>query len=483
LDSFATVTVEQVYGMVGAPSLFISYSWEDLAHKEWVATLAERLRADGVNVRLDQWLLQPGARLPHFMESAIRDSDFVLVVCTPVYKAACDSRTGGVGYEGDVLTSEILTGSNHDKFIPVLRKGNWNEAGPSWALGRWYLDLRGSPYQEAAYQRLLQALFGRFSGALPARHPDPAKLSVSRTADKTVIELSARRRSITASFLDHYVLELSGYGRGNQWLDRRIATEAVQAFRVSLLLADEVLVPAVSYFQSPLCRRIVNRYKSIFDLGVIRLIGDAHRWDEFQHNRLREYPIGSYQYDVYSTITRFRGELPTLAGSDQNTTLALHEAWANMIGPRFPDLFKPARTTGGEAAFRGQPERSVIEVPEVLGNQAFVAENIYPHLFTGNSGPLLGQLSVIICLLFFRVLNFDFSSGYIDDLVYIRRIVPGNVEFVVSYSEIVRRLRFEDELYTDFLLCRPLDLLRMKADPRVMALLSGVVTLPPPTPP
>ncbi len=468
--------------MVGHPSLFISYSWEDVEHREWVAALAERLRADGVNVRLDQWLLQPGARLPHFMESAIRDSDFVLVVCTPAYKAACDSRTGGVGYEGDVLTSEILTGSNHDKFIPVLRKGNWNEAGPSWALGRWYLDLRGTPYREAAYQRLLRALFGRFTGAAPASHPDPATLSVSQTAEKTVIELSAGRRSIIASFLDHYVLELSGYGRGNQRLDWRIAAEAVHAFRLSLLLADEVLVPAVSYFQSPLCRRIVNRYKSIFDLGVIKLIGDAHRWDEFQENRLREYSVGSYQYDVYSAITGFRGELPTLAGSDRNATLALHEEWADMIVPRFSDLFWPTRTTSGEAVFRGQSERTILEVPEILGNQAFVAENVYPHLFTGSSSQLLGQLSAIICLLFFRVLNSDFSSGYMDDLAYVRRIVPGNANFVVSYSEAVRRLRFEDELYTGFSLCRPLELLQMKADPRVRTLLNGVVTLSHPIP-
>ena len=37
------------------PKAFISYSWDDDAHKEWVRQLATRLRADGVDVTLDRW--------------------------------------------------------------------------------------------------------------------------------------------------------------------------------------------------------------------------------------------------------------------------------------------------------------------------------------------------------------------------------------------------------------------------------------------
>jgi hypothetical protein len=41
----------------------------------------------------------PGADLSQFMESRIRESRFVLLVCTPVFASKANSGVGGVGYE------------------------------------------------------------------------------------------------------------------------------------------------------------------------------------------------------------------------------------------------------------------------------------------------------------------------------------------------------------------------------------------------
>ncbi len=65
------------------PTAFISYSWDNDPHLAWVRDLASRLRSDGVDVTLDQWHAVPGDQLPKFMETAIRDNDYVLIVCTP----------------------------------------------------------------------------------------------------------------------------------------------------------------------------------------------------------------------------------------------------------------------------------------------------------------------------------------------------------------------------------------------------------------
>ncbi len=67
---------------------------------EWVRKLAERLRADGVDVTLDQWAAVPGDQLPSFMEQAVRTNHFVVIICTPRYKSRSEAREGGVGYEG-----------------------------------------------------------------------------------------------------------------------------------------------------------------------------------------------------------------------------------------------------------------------------------------------------------------------------------------------------------------------------------------------
>src|SRR5690242_3124275 len=107
------------------PKAFLSYTWEDEAHREWVRGLATQLRSDGVETILDRWHAVPGDQLPQFMETAVRTADFVLIVCTPSYKHKSDRRKGGVGYEGDIMTGEVFVSENHSKFIPVLRRGAW----------------------------------------------------------------------------------------------------------------------------------------------------------------------------------------------------------------------------------------------------------------------------------------------------------------------------------------------------------------------
>jgi len=128
------------------PKAFTSYSWDSEPHKAWVHDFAKHLRVDGVHTTLDQWHLEPGDQLPAFMERSIRESDYVLVVCTPRYAERSNARTGAVGYEGDVMTAEMLTKPNSKKFIAIYRSGpSWAEAAPSWLLGKYRVDLRGEP--------------------------------------------------------------------------------------------------------------------------------------------------------------------------------------------------------------------------------------------------------------------------------------------------------------------------------------------------
>jgi TIR domain len=168
------------------PSAFLSYSWDSEVHKAWVRDLAARLRADGVNTILDQWHTAPGDQLPCFMERAIRENDFVIIVCTPHYKERSDARRGGVGYEGDIMTAEVFTNANHRKFIPVLRRASWGESAPGWLQGKYYVDLSSEPYQEEKYEDLLLTILGQRPSAPPIgapfsttrRSPTPKSLRV-----------------------------------------------------------------------------------------------------------------------------------------------------------------------------------------------------------------------------------------------------------------------------------------------------------------
>ena len=165
------------------PKAFLSYAWEDELHREWVRSLAAQLRGDGVETILDRWHAVPGDQLPQFMESAVRDSDFVLVICTPSYRHKSNRRQGGVGYEGDVMTGEVFVSGNRRKFVPLLRKGSWEEAAPSWLLGTYYVDFSDDSKFQASYIHLADRLLGR---ALPA--PPVAVVRFGKNADGSVTD-------------------------------------------------------------------------------------------------------------------------------------------------------------------------------------------------------------------------------------------------------------------------------------------------------
>lgn len=142
------------------PTVFISYSQEDNEHKKWVKDLADRLLADGIEVTVDQYDLTLGDRLPQFMEQSVSRVDYVLIICTPTYKNKSDARRGGVGYEGHIISGELLTKGNERKFIPVIRKGSIVEALPEFLAGKYGIDLTGGKEYENNYKDLVTTIYG-----------------------------------------------------------------------------------------------------------------------------------------------------------------------------------------------------------------------------------------------------------------------------------------------------------------------------------
>lgn len=123
------------------PSVFISYSHDSDDHRDWVESFASELRKHGVKTVLDQWDLELGDNIPFFIETAIRENDFTLVICTPRYKEKSESREGGVGYETYIITTAwpiaSLLFSVMSSGLAYPRLGETIEA----FLGRCLLDL------------------------------------------------------------------------------------------------------------------------------------------------------------------------------------------------------------------------------------------------------------------------------------------------------------------------------------------------------
>ena len=153
------------------PSVLVSYSWDSEDHKTWVREISQRLRLNGVDVKLDQWHVQPGQSLTQFMEREIVECDHVIIVCTPNYYEKSLSRKGGVGYEQQIISGHIAAGVNREKFIPVVRDGEFEPGDgcsiPPHFAGIFAIDMRAEDSIEGSIELLLRTIFEEPLHAIP----------------------------------------------------------------------------------------------------------------------------------------------------------------------------------------------------------------------------------------------------------------------------------------------------------------------------
>lgn len=107
--------------------VLVSYSHDSPEHQARVLALAQRLRADGIDARLDRFVASPAQGWARWMIDEIEAADRVIMVCTPTYRRRCEGHeAAGVGkgasFEGLILLQHLYDhgGQNHGrKLIPV----------------------------------------------------------------------------------------------------------------------------------------------------------------------------------------------------------------------------------------------------------------------------------------------------------------------------------------------------------------------------
>jgi TIR domain len=188
---------------LGAPRVFLSYSWDGPDHQQWVKAFAARLQGEsGVEIIFDQWHLRPGDDKLHFMEQAVDDADFVIVVCTPAYAERANQRRGGVGYESMIITAELAERTSTNKFIPVLRVGAWPSATPIYLKNRMGVNLSSDPYDEEEYMKLLRTIHRVPVQAPPVgMRPDFSKQTKSEMEHRSATITNALASSLLQSDL------------------------------------------------------------------------------------------------------------------------------------------------------------------------------------------------------------------------------------------------------------------------------------------
>lgn len=209
------------------PKVFISYSWSNPAHSEWVVSLAERLMQNGVNVVLDKWDLKEGHDKFSFMESMVTSPDVqkVLIILDEKYATKADGREGGVGTETLIIGPNVYENVAQEKFIPIVT--DFDEEGnpfiPTYLKGRIYIDLSDKDASfESNYEKLLRNIFDRPSYPKPrlGKMPDylvedsPVRFTTTlliRSFDAQIERNPNRINSFSRDFFEKYLENLEDF--------------------------------------------------------------------------------------------------------------------------------------------------------------------------------------------------------------------------------------------------------------------------------
>ena len=162
------------------PRVFISYSHDSAEHCHHVLELATRLRADGLNAQLDQFENSPPQGWPLWCARQILDSNYVLIICTALYRDRFLGLEGfgkgrGVKWEAKVIQNILYYDEVNSGFIPVIFDSSDEEQIPETVKdASWYLILQNGQ-DSSGYTQLRQRLAGsKTFSPLPTPLPSEA---------------------------------------------------------------------------------------------------------------------------------------------------------------------------------------------------------------------------------------------------------------------------------------------------------------------
>jgi tetratricopeptide (TPR) repeat protein len=212
---------------VAAPVVFISYSHDSEEHRETVLRLSERLRADGFDARVDQYVNgTPPQKWPRWMLDQLDEADFVLAVCTETYYRRfrgheVPGKGKGADWEGALITQETYDARSRTvKFVAVALTPGQEGFIPEPLRGHTHYELTS----EERYQRLRAFLLG---GA----GVEPRQLGDLRPVNRRTVEPltfgSEREQRVASSKLRHAAERLFGRDAELEALDAAWADPAV----------------------------------------------------------------------------------------------------------------------------------------------------------------------------------------------------------------------------------------------------------------
>ena len=160
-----------------SPRVFISYTHDNTDHCNLVLALAQQLRRDGVDAKLDQFCEDELLHWPTWCVDQMRpeNADFVLCICTNEYCRRVEGKVDpdigkGITLEFRSVANEIHNKKDNKRFIPVLLDKAGEADIPEMLNGYTWIRIESFGLNDAqsGYAKLYRLLTGQCGlGSVP----------------------------------------------------------------------------------------------------------------------------------------------------------------------------------------------------------------------------------------------------------------------------------------------------------------------------
>jgi tetratricopeptide (TPR) repeat protein len=159
---------------------FICYSQDTELHVGRVLDLARALRANGIDVEVDQFHLDELLDWPRWCRAHIsrEKSDFVLCICTAEFQRRIDGevppkRGKGLYWEGSLLDDEIYDEKGNRRVVPILLDDEPEASIPGFLRGWTFCRLRAFTLGDPGFKHVLRIVTGQARVEKPPLGPVP----------------------------------------------------------------------------------------------------------------------------------------------------------------------------------------------------------------------------------------------------------------------------------------------------------------------
>ncbi|WP_272682237.1 SEFIR domain-containing protein [Providencia sp. PROV120] len=306
------------------PKLFISYSWSNPDHEQFVLNLATELRESGVEAILDKWDLKEGHDAIAFMEKMVTDPEIqkVIIISDKMYAEKANGRAGGVGTETQIISSEVYQQQEQSKFVAIVTEKDSSGKAylPVYYKSRMYIDFSEQDNYNEGFEQLLRWIYNKplfvkpEIGKRPSFLDDSDSITLGTTACyKRAVTAIRENKSFMTGAIDEYLTIFSNNLENFRITEKNgeFDDQVIDNIDKFLPFRDEAISLFSNIAQYAPTEENINKLHRFFEALIPYRYRPANvnRWSEYDFDNFKFIIHEMYLYIVAILIKNERFEL------------------------------------------------------------------------------------------------------------------------------------------------------------------------------